>query len=183
MDGSWTKVCVAGMLVGLMLAGGCAQWETTPGRSRELGDVSMPRAFTASREVLSAHFPIAEQDPVTGTIKTLPKPVDAPGERLLGKSEARQVGTLRLRKQDGQVVAHLSIAMQRKGGQAVRQRVLNEENYSGRPRTPAQTGGAVEPSQNDDWQVYGYDHRLESVILSEIYRALHAAGPGSSPGE
>jgi hypothetical protein len=169
------------LLAGLLAAGGCAQWEQTPGRSRDLGSVSMPRAFTASREVLSAHFAIAQADPVTGTIKTRPKPVDAPGERLLGGSEARQVGTLRLREEDGQVVAHLSIAMQRKGGQAVRNRVLDEENYSGRPRTPAHTGAAIEPSQNDDWQVYGYDHRLESVILAEIYRTLNAASGPSAP--
>jgi hypothetical protein len=134
----------------------------------------MPQAFAASREVLSAHFPIAEQNPVTGVIKTQPRPVDAPGERLLGGSEARQVGTLRLRKEDGEVMAHLSIAMERKGGEAVRQRVLDEENYSGRPRTPARTGAAIEPSQDADWQVYGYDHRLESVILAEIYRTLHS---------
>ncbi|MFP4138986.1 MAG: hypothetical protein ACOCZU_02960 [Planctomycetota bacterium] len=181
MTGLWTKAWVGVLLAGLLAAGGCAQWEQTPGRSRELGSVSMPRAFAASREVLSAHFPIAEADPATRTIKTLPKLVDAPAERLMGRSEARQVGTLRLREEEGQVVAHLSIAQQRKGGQAVRNRVLDEENYSGRPRTPAHTGGAIEPSQDDDWQVYGYDHRLESVILAEIYRTLHASSSPSAP--
>jgi len=181
MTGSLTKAWVGVLLAGLLAAGGCAQWEQTPGRSRELGSVSMPRAFAASREVLSAHFPIAEADPVTRTIKTRPKSVEAPAERLMGRSEARQVGTLRLREEEGQVVAHLSIAQQRKGGQSVRNRVLDEENYSGRPRTPAHTGGAIEPSQNDDWQVYGYDHRLESVILAEIYRTLHASSSSSAP--
>ncbi|MFP4055139.1 MAG: hypothetical protein ACLFV7_14870 [Phycisphaerae bacterium] len=163
------------LAVCLLAAGGCAEWETTPGRSRDLGNVSYEHAYTTAREVFVAHFPIAEEDPATGVIVSRPASANEPGERLLGDSPARHVATLRLRRQDSGVVVHLSIAIERKGGHVYHRGVLERENYSGRPgRTPAETDAAIDPEQDDDWQVYGYDHRRESVILAEIYRALHA---------
>lgn len=158
---------------GALLAG-CSM--STPGISRELGSVDYGSAFAAAREVFSQHYPVAEANADTGVIKARPVPVDERGERILGgKSPARQLATLSLRRKNGLVIAHASVAVQRQGSEPLRRmRVSREEDYSSVPhQTPAELEGATTPEQNETWTTQRYAHDRERMILDDLYRALH----------
>ncbi|MFP4356315.1 MAG: hypothetical protein ACLFUJ_14450 [Phycisphaerae bacterium] len=144
------------------------------GTSRQLGDVPLPMAFAASRDVLSDYFSIASAQPDTGLIRCRPKPIDSPSERLLsGARPARHVCTMQLRQEGQTVVGTLSIAIQRQGSEAYQAVRMQEENYGGVPdRTPAQMEGATTPEQNDVWTTTRQDKNLEMRLLGEIRQRL-----------
>jgi len=151
---------------------GCAQ--SLPGTSRSLGEVEFASAFAASREVVSQYFSVDEADPATGVITSRPVGIEARNERLLGGSPARQLATIRLRREDGQVMAHASVAIQREGSASFRQMSPVGETYDGVPNQgPAEAEAATTPEQNELWQTERYDHALESKMLADIYRSLH----------
>ncbi len=166
-----------GWIIFIMAAGllaGCAA--ATPGRSRELGDVVYGNAFAAARDVVSQYYSIESADPDKGIIKSRPLGVDEKGERILGgNSPARQLATLTLRRKNGQIVAHASVAVQRQGSAMLRQmRTTSGEDYSSVPnQTPAEIEAATTPEQNESWITQRYAHDVENKILDDIYRALH----------
>jgi hypothetical protein len=155
--------------------GGCS--EALPGTTRYLGAVDYDRAFTTARETLVANnFSVASADRETGKIVARPRSVDLPGERLLGSSPARQVAQMRLRREDGQVAAFASVAVQRLGDETVI--VQPRENYDTVPdETPAETWGATTAEQNATWVTQSYDHALERQLLADLFRRLGPEGP------
>ncbi len=159
-------------VVAVVTMAGCASM--TPGRSRDLGQVNYQDAYGTAREIFRDHFPIATEDPVTGVIVSQPVAAEATPERLLGGgSDARKVATLRIRRENGRVVAQLAVAIERRGGEIYHRSVIDRENYDSVPdETPAQRDAAVTPEQSDVWEVRGYDHTAERQILAEIHRAL-----------
>jgi len=142
-------LAAACMTAGIL--GGCAQ---PIGRARPLGEVSYEAAFATAREVMAQYF--------------------ARADRLLGGSPARQVATMRLRRDGRQVVAHLAVAVQRPGSAAHRQMRMNVDNYSSVPnQTPAQVEAATTPGQNESWRTDRYDRVMEQKILTQLHRSLH----------
>ncbi len=169
-----------GAVAAIGLLAGCS---AMPGRTRMLGNVDYQAALATSRAILSQHFDIARTDPDTGEILCQPQPFEAGGDRLLGgSSPARRVATLNLRREDGAIVAHLAIAVQRQGSDIIR---TQRDNYSSVPnQTPAEVEGATTPQQNQAWRTDRYDHAMEAGILDEIFQALHPgsmAQPASRP--
>jgi len=162
---------------------GCNQ--TPPGRTRSLGDVSYASAFATSKDVMSQYFAIEKADAQEGVIRSRPKRVEAGADRILGGSPARQIATLTLTHKEGQVVAHMSIPVQRQGSSIYRRIGPASETYHGAPtETPAESEGATTPEQNEAWRTEKYDHELANTILGDIYRALHpngTAGPPAAP--
>jgi hypothetical protein len=156
----------AGMLVG------CNQ--AMPGRSRALGTVEYSAAFAAAREVLAQYYSVESSDAETGVIQARPKRIDAPNERLLSGSPAREVATLRLRKEGKAVVAHTTVAVQRQGGPALQTMRGGTDTYSSVPDdTPAEREAATTVEQNESWRTHHYAHAVERKILDDLYRALH----------
>ena len=162
---------IAAALVAGMLTGCTA---STPGTPRILGKVDYASAFATGREVMAQHFSIASSDPDTGVIEARPKPVEARGERWLGGSPARHLAKMSIRRKDGQIVAHLSVALQREGSAIHRTMAPGAEGYDSVPHgTPADAAAATTPEQNEDWRTEKYDHALERAILDELYKALN----------
>ena len=163
--------CIALLVLAGALAGCQLQ---TPGRTRHMGAVSYESAFAAARDVLSQYYTVTEQDPDTGKITCLPKTVQAPPERILGGSPARHLATLRLRREDGEVSAQVSVAIQRQT-RAVR-RQMTSVKYDEVPNvTPAQEEAATTVEQNEAWVTQAYAHDREVQILEDLYKALHPA--------
>ena len=161
---------------------GCNQ--TPPGPTRFLGDVTYASAFATGKDVMSQYFAIEKADAQEGVITSRPKRVEAGRDRLLGGSPARQIATLTLTHKDGQVVAHVSVAVQRQGSSIYRRIGPDSESYHGAPtETPAEAEGATTPEQNEAWRTEKYDNSLASTILGDIYRALHppATPPAAAP--
>jgi len=165
-NGTVLMVILAGLAAGCNLP--------KPGTSRVLGDVSYASAFATAREVMSQHFSISTADAEAGVIEARPKLVEAPAERLLGSSPARQVASLQLRRENGLIVAHASVALQREGSSVHRVSARPGENYDDVPnRTPAEDVAATTPRQNEIWRTERQDRALERRILDQIYKALH----------
>ena len=105
------RLIVLAIMAAVMFAG-CGAGSS--GTSRQLGSVGYQPAFAAAREVMAQYFEIAKADVDTGTIKSRPKGARGGPERLLGGgSPARQVATLRLRHDGANVIAYMSVAVQR----------------------------------------------------------------------
>lgn len=163
---------ITGMLLAGSLLGGCAH--QTTGSTRALGAVPYERAFAAAVTTMSQHFAIEDSDANAGTIRAQPKLVQAEPDRLLGGYPARQVATLYLRREDGQVVARLSVALQRQRAGMHRWMRMVEDNYDTVPNeTPAQKEAATTVQQNQSWETQKYAHDIERQILEELYATLH----------
>ena len=83
---------IVGLAVIAALTAGCSV--ATPGTDRNLGRVQYADAFATGREVMSQYYSIASADATSGVIRARPKSVDAPSERILSNSPARQVAKL-----------------------------------------------------------------------------------------
>lgn len=164
-----------GLFVAACMAAGLLVGCTEPiGRARSLGEVGYQPAFATAREVLAQYYSIESADPQTGVIRSRPKPVQARAERIVGKSDARQVATMRLRRDGREVIAHLAVAIQRQGSTIHRQMRMDADNYSSVPnQTPAEVEGATTPEQNESWRTDKYDRVMEQTILNQLYRAMH----------
>jgi len=169
-----TGVFMASILAAGVLLGGCNL--PAPGTTRNLGKVQYGSAFAAAIDVMRQHFSLASADPDTGVIRSRPKLVKVRGERLLGGSPARHVAEMTIRRKDGLIVAHASVALQREGSAIHQTMGSANEGYDSVPnRTPAEEVAAVTPEQNEIWRTQSYDRSLERRILDELYRALHPA--------
>jgi len=156
----------------ILAAGGCAQ--RTPGTARSLGIVDYDAAFTAGQQVMSQYFRLVQADRQAGVISAEPQPIDAGAERLLGASPARRVASLRLRPEDGRIVAQATVAIQRQGSEIHLQINPAAGSYdSVANRTPAELEAATTPRQNEAWVTQRYAHDLERKILADLYRRLH----------
>ena len=165
------KGWIVGSLAVVALLAGCNQ--APPGRSRSLGPVQYEAAFASAREIMAQYFDI-ESDAVEGVVRSRPAPVEAPAERLIGHSPARQMATLRLRRKNGTVVAHLSVAIQREDSAEMRQMADQGTGYDTVPnKTPAYAEAATTTEQNQTWRTERYDHDLAAKVLDDLYAALH----------
>ena len=163
--------------------GGCSRLPSNEGlapgcgTSRGLGDTSYQEAFATGRQVMSQYFSIASSDANTGIIKSRPQRVDAGKERLLGRSPARQIATMQISQEDGQVIAQVLVMQQRQGSNVRRQMgySMERENYSGNPgdESPANLDAATTAEQNESWADEKARHDIETDILSDFYKRLH----------
>ena len=162
--------------------GGCA--EEMQGTTRPLGDVDYALAFETSQEVLSDYFSIASADARTGVIRTRPRMIDNPQDRLLlSGAPARQIATLTLRPQGNEVHATLSVLIQQRGTETFGAVARTRENYSGVPdQTPAELEGATTPEQNETWTTTRQDKSLEVEILGLIRDRLQPTLTVPEPG-
>ena len=111
---------------------------------------------------------------VEGIIKSRPEPVQAPAKGFLGGRPCRKLATLQLYMAGKQVVANVSVAVQRQGLSVRRQMQVADGNYDSVPNeTPAQIEAATTPEQNEGWWTESYDKALEHRILQDLYKALH----------
>jgi len=153
-------------------AAGCGP--RTPGETRILGPVPYEAAFASGQEVMSQYFSVAEADAERGRIVSRPKHIEADNDRILGGSPARQIATLRLRRDGGDVVAQATVQTQRQGQSVHRQRAVQDENYDGAPnKSPSYYEAATTPEQNETWVTRSYDHALERKMLDDLFRRLH----------
>jgi len=162
---------------GLALLAGCSA--SLPGTSRSLGEVDYAAAFAAGREVMAQYFSVESADPDKGVIRSRPKAVDAPPERLVGASPARQVATMRIRKEGGAVVAHATVDVQRMGSEILRQPRPGADDYDSVPnKTPAEVDAATTVAQNESWRTVRHATDVERKMLMDLFRSLH---PAKSP--
>lgn len=171
--------CLRWMIVGVVAAVAAGCGEPTPGTSRNLGAVPYELAFVSAQDVVSQRYSVIEADPATGVITTRPRPVGTESGVLGGSADAREVATLRMRREDENVVAHLSVAMERKRSTVSRRMMQDQENYSGVPNTtPADVDAASTPEQRDLWQPERYLHHIERRLLQDLFARLH---PSADP--
>ena len=168
---------LTGVVISTALAG--CKANVSSGTRLSLGDVSHDEALAVAREVMRKHFELAQGNPGDFEIVALPKPVDARAQRILGgKSPTRQLATLRLQSQKGNVVASVAVRLQRQGSASLKQFGASG-NYSTVPNdTPSQSEAATTPEQNEAWETRGHDTVLERTIVQELYDAMH---PGKTP--
>jgi hypothetical protein len=166
------RYAVAAMLAAATMAGGCNI--ATPGSTRLLGEVDYPQAFAAANDTISQYFSIASSDAATGIIKARPKAIEAPPDRLLGRSPARQVATMRIWQRGKEILADMTVAVERRGDSVLRSMPQPGENYEGVPnQSPSQREAATTTEQNESWRIDKYDHATEEKILQDLYLSLH----------
>ena len=166
------RYAAAAILVAAAMAGGCNV--ATPGSTRLLGEVDYPQAFASANDTMSQYFSVASSDPATGIIKARPKAIDAPPERLLGRSPARQAATMRIWQRGTEILADVTVAVERRGDPVLRSMPQPGENYEGVPnQSPAQREAATTVEQNESWRIEKYDHAIEAKILQDLYLSLH----------
>lgn len=161
---------VAAMVTGLLT--GCVQQAT--GTRRPLGAVEYEPAFAKAQLVMAQYFSIASVRADEGIIKSRPEPVQVPAKGFLSGRPCRKLATLQLYMVGKQVVANVSVAVQRQGLSVRRQMQVADGNYDSVPNeTPAQIEAATTPEQNEGWWTESYDKVLEHRILHDLYKALH----------
>ena len=118
------------------------------------------------------YFSLDESDYRAGKIKSRPRLVEQLRSRG-SQTPARQIATLKLRRDGKFIVVYLTIAVQSQYSNIQKRLRRDEENYSGVPsRTPAEIEAATTSEQNITWRQSGYDHKLERTILDELTKAL-----------
>ncbi len=163
---------ITAWMVVIVAVGGCNM--ATPGKTRSLGTVDYSSAFLAGRKTMAQFFSVKQADINTGLIEARPDTAKLPGERLLGKSPGRRKASLRIWRQDGQVFARASVAVQREGSAVYRLHTASGENYDQVPnKSPAEEAAATTSRQNQIWKTQSYDHALERKMLENLYRSLH----------
>ena len=162
------------LLAGALCVVGC---QSEQFRSQPLGRVSYAEAFRAGKDALARHFTIASADSATGRIVARPKPIQAPADRLLGSSPARQFATMEIRRKQDDLYADIRVNIQRQdlGAARIMQPVTVDNELPN--RTPAQESAAVTSAQNQYWETTGRDYQLERTILAELLRRLSKPAP------
>jgi hypothetical protein len=155
----------------VLLLAGCQAAE--PGTMLPLGKVGYDKAFTEAEKVMSQYFSVASADDAAGTIACRPKPAPPRTEGLLRAPPARHVATMRLRQSGQEVVAHVTVTVERQESAAHRQlRMIGADREPVPHRTPAELDAATTAQQNDRWVARGHDTALERAILRDLYEAL-----------
>ncbi len=171
------QCAVAALLAaaGIFACAGCST--ASPGSSQSLGTVKYAQAFAAANDTMSQYFSIASSDAATGVIKARPKAVDAPRERLLGKSPARQVASMRIWPRGKDILADVTVTIQRRGDSVYRSMPAPGENYEGVPnKPPSAREAATTIEQNESWRTEKHDRAIERKILQDLYLSLHPKG-------
>jgi len=166
------RFALAALLAAAGMAGGCNV--TSPGSSRSLGEVEYPQAFAAAKDVMSTYYSIASSEAATGVIKSRPKSVEPGPDRILGRSPARHVATMRVWPRGDEVLADVTVAIERRGDTVLRHMPDPAENYDSVPnQPPSRREAATTTEQNESWRIEKYDHAIEQKILRDLYLSLH----------
>jgi len=166
---------VAALLASAVLVG-CEAG--TQGTTLSLGAVDYDEAFTAARSVMSQHFSVASADREAGLIESSPQRIDAQREGIFRTLAARQMAKMSLRRQGREVLANLTVEVQRQGSAVHEQLQMSSSGYDSVPhRTPAEIDAATTAEQNEAWQTEKYDHTLEYTVLRQLHDTLHASAP------
>jgi len=163
-------VLLAAGLAGIVSCGaGCSQYEPFPGgayRVRSLGKCDWHQAFAAAVSAVSEHFRIDVADEDTGLVKSEPSEFTQDGRRM------RRCATVRLRRQDGQVVVACRVQIQRLATASARawarQRSAEDSPFAMQPDEDI----ALTAEQSEYWADVGRDYALERQILTQIARAF-----------
>jgi hypothetical protein len=170
------RFAVAALLAVAGMSAGCNV--AAPGSTRSLGEVDYPQAFAAANDVMSQYYSIQSSDPATGVIKSRPKSVEGAQDRIIGKSPARQTATMRIWQRGKEVLADMTVAVERRGDPILRQMPQPEENYTSVPNLPpSQREAATTTEQNESWRIEKYDHPTEQKILRNLHLSLHPQMP------
>ena len=166
------RIAMAATLVAVSLAAGCNV--ASPGSSRTLGKVDYPQAFAAANDVMSQYYSVASSDATSGVIKSRPKSVAASPDRIISRSPARQVATMRVWSRGEEVLADVTVAVERRGDSVLRQMPKPDMNYDNLPnQPPSQREAATTLEQNESWRIEKYDHITEQKILKDLFLSLH----------
>jgi len=180
MKNSLQLALAAGLAVLVTAAGGCAPEAT--GTVMTLGPVSYDDAFCAARTVMAQYFRLDDVDQEAGRITTRPEFIESTRFSVSDSAPDKQLAELALHADGPYVVARLTIAIRRRGSEAMSTFGAEHENYAARPgRTPAEIEAATTPQQNDVWQTYKYDHMLERAILRDLDRMLRPKDAPTPP--
>ena len=148
---------------------------TAGGTTRSFAYGNYSELFGTARTIMGQHFTVIEADQDTGVIRCAPQPIIAGNDRLIGASPSRQVASMRIRRQGGQIEAICTVELQRQTDQVLRSQPAVGDNYSGVPhQTPAQIDAATTSEQNDRWETVRTDTRLENEILNTLRDTLNA---------
>ena len=160
-----------------IVAGVLAGCEAGAGSTLSLGQVEYDKAFQAARNVMSQHFSVAAADSDTGLIESRPKPIDAEPEGIFRRLAARQVAKMTVRRDGQEVLANLSVEVQRQGSVVHQQLGMASSGYDSVPnKTPAEIDAAATLEQSEAWQTEKHDRVLEAAILRQLYNDLHGGG-------
>ena len=102
---------------------------------------------------------------------TAVRAVDMPGERIIGKSPARQVAHMTVARSNGNTMLSLEVAIQRQGA-AVRTALAATDSYSSVPNYTSAEMESLPAEQMESWQRTGRDHKLETDIIQDIRKRL-----------
>ncbi|MCK5113937.1 MAG: hypothetical protein KAR11_04165 [Phycisphaerae bacterium] len=178
-------VVVLGM--GFLTFAGCQNMDQiTPGlaigngSSRNMGDVSMSSAFVAGVKALSAHYSIdrVKTNQANGVIVCKPQNIaNAPNERILGGTPARQIARMELVSENDQVIAQVLVVQERNGSGPREEMGQSQDvdNYDGSPGnvTPGNLSAATTPQQNEAWEFEKKLPEIQNVILTDMFNLLH----------
>lgn len=158
--------CVLSMVVVACLFAGCA--DEPAGQMVSLGDADPVAVMDTAREVLVMYgFTIESSDHQRMTLTTLPRPIDAGPERLVGASPARQKARLAVNRAEGNTSLVLVVNNQRQGS-AVHSAMTATDSYSSVPNHTASEMESTPLEQYESWQNVGRDRELENSIIQDI---------------
>jgi hypothetical protein len=168
----------------VLLAAGCQAQDLRPWQQANLPTHNSQLAFQAAREVMAAHFEIAEASWTKGTIETRPQAFD--GKRAGTLADVRGAGgrwrrivSFELAHDESAVVGMVNVRLEREGtAQAVA--IAQSGGDEGRgvegPRSQpfaSRPGDAV-------WTEVGRDDALARELLSEIAERIAKAEKGEA---
>lgn len=170
------------VLVAVILAafiGGCTDVSQFPERS--MGNVNYIQAVDTARTVMAQYYTVAKVDADAGEIKSLPKRIE-PG--VMG-GPMREIATIYLRKEHGEVVAYAHVQVQLRGSKGLETPGSGAKGtYSSVPnQTPAEVEAATTAEQNEEWVNERENTSMAYKLLNDIYDALHGKTEGSTVKE
>lgn len=163
--------CVA-VVAGLLA--GCS--EALPGTAYNLGPGKYDETFLVATDTMAQFYSIQKADFETGIIAARPVPLDPEPDSLLSVAPVRQLASMQIRREKGELVAYLSVAIQQEQSDIHRQIVEAIENYDGVPnKSPADRAAATTDAQNKTWVTQRYDRTTEAKILAVLQKALDSS--------
>lgn len=163
----YTIALVAVILVAFI--GGCTDVSQYPQRS--MGNVNYIQAVDTTRMVMAQYYTVAKVDADAGEVQSLPKRIE-PG--IMGGS-TREIATVYLRKEGGEVVVYAHVQVQLSGSRDLGTASSGSKGtYSSVPnQTPAEVEAATTAEQNQDWVNERENTSMAYKLLNDIYDALH----------
>ncbi len=171
MAAKTTVVAFIAAIAGLL--GGCA--EALPGTARNLGPGNYDETFLIAKDTMAQFYSIQNANFETGVISARPKTMAPEPDSLLSTAPVRQISSMQIRRENDELIAYLSVAIQQEQSTIHRQITETAENYDGVPnKSPADRDGATTDAQNKTWVTQRYDRKMEAQILAVLQKALNS---------